>query len=472
MNSSAPIAEAHDLGKTYWMYPNPRKRLLGSFINPSRLKGVYAFRALHNLNFSLYPGQAIALIGKNGAGKSTALQILTGVLQPSEGEYITRGRICALLELGSGFNPDYTGRENIYMNGAILGLNKIQIENHFDAIAAFADIGRFLEQPVRTYSSGMLVRLAFSVQACLSPDILIVDEALAVGDIFFQQKCHAHIEKLMQNGTAVILVTHDMSAMLKYCSTAILLEKGETVYQGDVQVAARIYYNSMTSVNEVSSSLKQLDDVLALVSETSPQDECASQVILGHSAAEQKFFWPDDSAFIDCSQAEVIDAQPGAARFLGLAVCDDNDRPCQIFEQGQIAHFYWHYELLKDMSMITSGLTIVMSNNIPMFCKNFIQAGQTATGKKNDKIYCHQALKMNIAAGSYTFDLGLAVYQSYIFKNINISGEDFAAAAMPLLNMCKMGILSIVPPSTGLKVPFYALVDLCVKAEIYNAKDF
>ena len=174
-----------------------------------------------------------ASIGRNGSGKSTLLQIICGTLTPTEGRIETKGRIAALLELGSGFNPEFTGRENVYMNAAVLGLSKAEVDDRFDDIAAFADIGQFIEQPVKTYSSGMTVRLAFAVQAQIDPDILIVDEALSVGDAKFQAKCFARLKQLKENGTSILLVTHATEQIVTHCSSAIFLNDGKQIETGE-----------------------------------------------------------------------------------------------------------------------------------------------------------------------------------------------------------------------------------------------
>ena len=200
------------------------------------------FTALQPLSFEVRRGESLGIIGRNGSGKSTLLQIIAGTLRPSAGHVDVHGRIAALLELGSGFNMEYTGRENIYLNASILGLTKEETHAKFDAIVAFADIGQFLDQPVKTYSSGMVLRLAFAVSINVEPDILIVDEALAVGDVFFTQKCFQRLREIIDAGTTFLFVSHSMAAVQNLCSRALLLHAGEAVFEGPPEEAASRYY--------------------------------------------------------------------------------------------------------------------------------------------------------------------------------------------------------------------------------------
>lgn len=190
------------------------------------------FRALSDISLEIKRGESVGIVGRNGSGKSTLLQIIAGTLQPSEGTVNVHGRVAALLELGSGFNPEFTGRENVYLNGALLGLSREDIDQRYDAIAAFAEIGEFIEQPVKTYSSGMVVRLAFAVAAHVDPDILIIDEALSVGDARFQLKCARAIDQFLARGVTLLFVSHDTTSVKRLCNRAILLEQGHVIYQG------------------------------------------------------------------------------------------------------------------------------------------------------------------------------------------------------------------------------------------------
>jgi len=247
MSSDLVAIQITGLCKSFEIYENPRDRLK-QFIYPKlarffgrKINNYFkAFRALENVTFEVRKGETIGIIGRNGSGKSTLLQIICGTLSPSSGDVVVNGRVAALLELGSGFNPEFTGRENVYLNASVLGLSKEKIVNRFDEIEQFADIGDFIDQPVKTYSSGMMVRLAFAVVAHVDADILVIDEALAVGDVFFTQKCMRFLRKFMQNGT-ILFVSHDTSAVTSLCTRAILLNQGKITAVGDPKEISEKY---------------------------------------------------------------------------------------------------------------------------------------------------------------------------------------------------------------------------------------
>lgn len=253
--------KVENLSKCYQIYDQPRDRLK-QFIIPRLQRSLgmnesqyyREFWALDNVSFEVNKGETIGIIGRNGSGKSTLLQIISGTLNPTVGRIQANGRIAALLELGSGFNPEFTGRENVYMSGAVLGLTKEEIDKRFDQIIAFADIGDFIEQPVKTYSSGMTLRLAFSVIAHVDADILIIDEALAVGDAFFTQKCMRYLRKFMENGT-VLFVSHDTASIINLCQRAIWLNKGIMQEMGDPKIVAQMYLTELYEQQQGESAI-------------------------------------------------------------------------------------------------------------------------------------------------------------------------------------------------------------------------
>jgi lipopolysaccharide transport system ATP-binding protein len=254
--SSEIAIKIENLSKCYQIYAQPHDRLKQSiYPRLQRLSGQPAqqyfreFWALQNVSFEIKKGETVGIIGRNGSGKSTLLQLICGTLNPTAGAITTHGRIAALLELGSGFNPEFTGRENVYLNAAVLGLSKEKTTSRFDDILAFADIGEFIEQPVKTYSSGMIVRLAFAVIAHVDADILVIDEALAVGDAFFTQKCMRFLRTFMRTGT-VLFVSHDTAAVVNLCNRAILLEHGEVIATGQPKVVAEQYLAKLYEANQ------------------------------------------------------------------------------------------------------------------------------------------------------------------------------------------------------------------------------
>ena len=231
---------ARGVNKCYHVFDSPSARLRHMAF-PARRGGVREIWALRDVDFEVNRGDAVAVIGRNGGGKSTLLQILTGTLTPSSGEVEVNGRVSALLELGSGFNPDYTGRENVMLNGLMLGMTRAQVLARFDEILAFAEIGDAIDRQVKTYSTGMVMRLAFAVQVVTEPDILIIDEALSVGDFFFQQKCFRYIHGLRERGVTLLFVSHDMGSVRDLCSTALFLKAGRVEFFGDKLEAIRRY---------------------------------------------------------------------------------------------------------------------------------------------------------------------------------------------------------------------------------------
>ena len=249
-----------DVTKIYKLYDKPIDRLKES-LSPMHKNYHRDFYALRNISFQVKKGETVGIIGTNGSGKSTILKIITGVLTPTEGTAEVDGVISALLELGAGFNMDYTGIENVYMNGTMMGFSRKEMDEKLQDILDFADIGDFVYQPVKTYSSGMFVRLAFALAINVEPEILIVDEALSVGDVFFQAKCYRRMEEIRKSGTTILMVTHDMGSIIKYCDKVVLLNKGEFVAEGApgrmVDLYKKILAGQMDSLKE---ELEEMND--------------------------------------------------------------------------------------------------------------------------------------------------------------------------------------------------------------------
>ena len=296
------------VSKCYQVFANQRSRLLHA-VWPSQAKGMQEIWALKDIDFEVMRGEAVAIIGRNGGGKSTLLEILTGTLTQTKGKVTVNGRVSALLELGSGFNPEYSGRDNVTLNGLLLGLSREQILSRFDEIEAFAEIGAAIDRPVKTYSSGMVMRLAFAVQVLTDPDILIIDEALSVGDFFFQQKCFSYIRSLREKGVTLLFVSHDMGTVRDLCHRAIYLKQGHLQFVGETQLAIRQYFAEKDS----GAGLESFS-----------ADESGSAEAHELEAIRRDSIW---AAIPDASRGD-------AGRLIAVAFYDGEGRPTTSFRMG------------------------------------------------------------------------------------------------------------------------------------------
>lgn len=312
-NSSITV---QNLSKVYSIWSQPHARLTGTLARrwqsatwlPGSARALAAryyrsvcreFHALRDITFEVPKGETVGIIGRNGSGKSTTLKIIAGTLRPTSGVARVDGRVAALLELGSGFNPEFTGRENVYLSAAILGMSREEIEARFDAITAFANIGDFIEQPVKTYSSGMMLRLAFAVHTAVDPEILIVDEALSVGDEGFRRKCFARLERLRDAGTTILFVSHDMGSILNLTSYALFFNRGEIVLRGSPKDVVRGYEQYMHAKPD------EAENVLARLKEH-PSVPASPKTASGQDSAAVGLNVPDDPALaVDTSDPVV-----------------------------------------------------------------------------------------------------------------------------------------------------------------------
>ncbi len=257
------VIQVSAVSKKYTIYANPQERLKQMLLGRIGQEYGHAFWALEDVSFTVHRGETIGIIGRNGSGKSTLLQIIAGTLSPTVGHVTVQGRVAALLELGSGFNPEFSGRENVFLNGSILGVAREEMEALFEEIVAFADIGEFIDQPVKTYSSGMQARLAFAVGIHVQPDIFIIDEALSVGDIFFQSRCARKLDEYRQQGGTVLFVTHDTYTMERICTRSIVMHHGRKVFEGSNADAANYYYQiergSDASIIEQAALVREVE---------------------------------------------------------------------------------------------------------------------------------------------------------------------------------------------------------------------
>jgi lipopolysaccharide transport system ATP-binding protein len=253
--SSEIAISVQNLSKVYRIYAKPEDRLV-QMATLGRVRRFQEFTALRDVSLDVRRGETVGIVGRNGCGKSTLLQMIVGTLQPTSGSVAVQGRIAALLELGAGFNGEFTGRENVYMNGAILGFSREEMDARFESIAAFAGIGDFIERPVKTYSSGMFVRLAFAVSTAVEPDILVVDEALSVGDEAFQRKCFARIEAIKERGGTILFVSHGAQTIIQLCDRAVLLDAGEKLLEGEPKLVMGQYQRLVNASSEAAGAIR------------------------------------------------------------------------------------------------------------------------------------------------------------------------------------------------------------------------
>lgn len=311
--------EVRNVTKIYKLYDKPIDRLKES-LSLSHKSYHKDFHALNGISFEVERGQTVGIIGTNGSGKSTILKIITGVLTPTSGEVTVDGKISALLELGAGFNSDYTGIENIYMNGTMMGYSRKEMDEKLQDILDFADIGDFVYQPVKSYSSGMFVRLAFALAINVEPEILIVDEALSVGDVFFQSKCYRRMEEIRKSGSTILMVTHDMGSIIKYCDKVVLLNKGEFVAEGPAGKMVDLYKKILAG---------QLDTL----EEAEAEEPVEMSDFSGEKVTEKNTALMKDQLTINANRTEYGD---GRAEIFDLGLLDERGNVTNLLLKGEM----------------------------------------------------------------------------------------------------------------------------------------
>jgi lipopolysaccharide transport system ATP-binding protein len=384
------------ISKCYRIFQSPQDRFKQAlFDRIDKLRGIQTrikfYRehwALRDISFELKRGEALGVLGRNGAGKSTLLQIIAGTLAPTYGNVTTQGLITALLELGSGFNPEFTGRENVYLNAQILGMTKDEALSRFDDIASFADIGDFIEQPVKTYSSGMMMRLAFAVQTAVEPSVLIVDEALSVGDMFFQAKCMARMKKLLDDGVSLLFVSHDVGSVRQICDRSILLDAGRVTYLGDATTGAdmynKIYLNSYNEAAKGSEgdvlnhypSLENYDTAHESNHRNIVKNKKTNCALPSHLA--------DTKIFDEKSNFERLGN--GAAAFLNVTMSGINNNT-NIFSYGEEIVLHQLIKFNKNLASLNIGYKFRTMQGLDAVFGDLRLFGDTQMSYEKDGIY-------------------------------------------------------------------------------------
>ncbi|MBQ6638930.1 MAG: ABC transporter ATP-binding protein [Lachnospiraceae bacterium] len=375
-----------NVNKIYKLYPKPIDRLIDTFhVMPWRKYGEH--HALKDVSFTVKKGETVGIIGTNGSGKSTILKIITGVLHETSGTIEVDGRISALLELGAGFNAEYTGMENIYLNGTMIGFSKEEIDAKLQGILDFADIGEFVYQPVKTYSSGMFVRLAFAIAINIEPEILIVDEALSVGDVFFQAKCYRKFDEFKKMGKTILFVSHDLSSVSKYCDRVILLNQGEKLGEG--------------SPKEMIDAYKQV--LVGQYSKDGDADDDAARSAV--EAVINKGLNPD-----------TLEYGSGKARIASVKVTDERGRETNAIIKGTEFTVHMEVEALDDLQSPIFAFSIKnvrgteITGTNTMFEKTFLKPMRK--GEKKEATFKQ---RMTLQGGEYLLSFGLTGYEGSDF---------------------------------------------------------
>jgi ABC-type polysaccharide/polyol phosphate transport system ATPase subunit len=405
------------VGKMYYLYNRPQDRLKQAFLW-GRKKLYREFWALRDVSFEVRRGEALGIIGRNGAGKSTLLQIVAGTLKPTAGEVQINGRVAALLELGSGFNPEFTGRENVYLNGAILGFSRQEMDERFDEIAAFADIGDFIDQPVKLYSSGMYVRLAFAVQAFVDAEVLIVDEAIAVGDVYFQMKCFRHFKNIQAEGVAIVFVSHDLATVKQYCDRAILLDQGRIVAEGDPNDVTNRYFQLLYGFEKDAEDEATLPETMPPVLDLT---------------ADRSRLYHDHHRYGD-----------GKAKVVDFFIRNGKGQDVKAITSCSPCSFLVRLRVLEDIAHPVVGLRIKTVTGVDAFAINTdFEKIEIGSRKAGEEFYVEFSQNLCLAAGYYFISaaIGEKAGDQYIARDHR---ADFFRIYVSPSN-CSTGIVNLSP---------------------------
>ena len=421
-NMEESVIKVSHVSKSYKLYNKPTDRLKEAWSIRKTNKYHRDYFALNDIDFEIKKGQCIGIVGTNGAGKSTLLKIITGVLQPTEGSVTVDGKISALLELGTGFNMEYTGMKNIFLNGTMMGYEKEEIQEKVQSIVDFAEIGDFINQPVKTYSSGMFARLAFAVAINVDPDILIVDEALSVGDIFFQAKCFKKFSEFLEKGKTILFVSHDLSSVLKYCDKCILLNKGKQIAIGETADVVNIYRKILVQDSKEKDAEKE-NDPLSGAYETVVETEEPS------IKTESNELWKN-SLIINNN---LVEYGNGRAEIIDFAVADEKGNVSSSIMKGTDYEIRIKVKFLDDVegpifaytikdlkgTELTGTNTVLEKNNLEK-----AEKGQTVTVSFRQKMMLQGGqYLLSIACTGYEGDKFVVHHRLYDVCNVHVISE-------------------------------------------------
>lgn len=394
----------NNISKMYKLYDNPMDRLKES-LGLSKKRKYKEHFALHDVSFNVKKGETVGIIGTNGSGKSTILKIITGVLNPTQGDICVEGRISALLELGAGFNMEYTGIENVYLNGTMIGFSREEIDAKLQDILDFADIGEFVHQPVKTYSSGMFVRLAFAVAINIDPEILIVDEALSVGDVFFQAKCYRKFEEFKEKGKTILIVSHDLSSISKYCDKVVLLNKGIKVEEGNPKQVIDVYKKILANQFEEPETVEAVNEAEEVQeTEKIEKEEPKSEVVKT---------WNKSFAL----NPELLEYGNGVAEIIDFSILDHNNNVTNLIEKDTEFQIYMKIKFHGEVKEPIFAYTIKDIRGTDLTGTNTMYEQAPIIPKKDGDIQeVTFKQKMTLQGGEYMLALGCTGYRSGDFE--------------------------------------------------------
>lgn len=399
--------KVNNLTKSYKLYSKPIERLKES-LNLFGKKYHADFDAVKNISFEINQGETVGIIGRNGCGKSTLLKMIANVLTPTNGRVIVRGHISAILELGTGFNPELTGHENIYLNTSINGFSKKQTDQKFDEIVEFSELGEFIHQAIKTYSSGMKARLAFSVAINVAPDILIVDEALSVGDAAFQRKCFAKMEELRSNGTTVLFVSHSEGSIVNLCNRAIWISNGELIIDGVPKLITGLYHK-YSNLNQVNKE-RVLYEYQMLANKNEFLEEQNEEVIKKNATLKDKkesSISSEETYSPDLKSISTIYYEENGAKIYGFEICTLSGKKVNILLQGR--EYIYSYNVLftdKQKKKVIFGLSIVNKQGVMLAGGNYPAKNQYQEILEN-KVKIQWNFKCNLLEGDYFLTAGV-----------------------------------------------------------------
>ncbi|MBQ9441659.1 MAG: ABC transporter ATP-binding protein [Selenomonadaceae bacterium] len=418
------VIKAENLTKIYKIYEKNIDRLKETF-HPFHKRYSRDFFALNDVSFEIGRGENVGLIGKNGAGKSTLLKIITGVLTPSSGKIEVHGRIASLLELGAGFNPEMTGVENIFMNGLLMGQTRETMNEKLDEIISFADIGEFVHQPVKTYSSGMFARLAFAVNAFVEPDILIIDEALSVGDAFFQSKCMDKMRTMIDSGVTVLFVSHDTFAVKNLCSRAFLIQGGKKIMDAPSKEVVEVYRNMLLQSNKEISTNEQLEEFIAQFKQSKTEDDSDKKnnpPITAENLERNKELFLKNAAYNRVGD--------GRATFENIQLLDLNGEPISEIIFGQEVFLRMVIKLHENISFLGMGYHIRNSTGVDLIYTDSRFDGMKAIidGKRGEIFIVDWKFKVELRQELYDIACVISTPNDETFSDVNVC--DFVPCAL------------------------------------------